>query len=108
MGAKYKYLRFIAERYYKDDAFDPVNRMLFSFAAYNAGPAKIQRVRNRTKKMGLNSNIWFQNAEVAAAEIIGRETVQYVGNIYKYYIAYKLAQQRAQEKQAKSKQLKSN
>jgi hypothetical protein len=27
--------------------------------------------------------------EIIAARRIGRETVQYVGNIYKYYIAYR-------------------
>jgi hypothetical protein len=33
------------------------------------------------------------------AKDIGRETVTYVSNIYKYYIAYKLAVQRKGEKQ---------
>jgi hypothetical protein len=28
--------------------------------------------------------------EIVAAQKIGRETVQYVSNIYKYYIAYRL------------------
>jgi membrane-bound lytic murein transglycosylase MltF len=40
--------------------------------------------------MGLNPNIWFHNVEVAAAREIGRETVQYVSNIYKYYISYRM------------------
>jgi len=40
----------------------------------------------------LNPNVWFQNVEVIAARRIGRETVQYVSNIYKYYISYKLTQ----------------
>ena len=35
-------------------------------------------------------NKWFQNVEVIAAQKIGNETVKYVSNIYKYYIAYLL------------------
>jgi hypothetical protein len=38
---------------------------------------------------------------VIAAEQIGRETLQYVSNIYKYYLAYTLvAEQRARREQA--------
>jgi hypothetical protein len=40
--------------------------------------------------MGLDSNKWFKNVELVAAKRIGRETVQYVSNIYKYFIAYRL------------------
>ena len=32
----------------------------------------------------------FSNVERIAAKRIGRETVQYVSNIYKYWVAYKL------------------
>ncbi|MBT8120775.1 MAG: transporter substrate-binding domain-containing protein [Gammaproteobacteria bacterium] len=85
-----KYLRFLQDRYFSDPAIDPLNQTLFAFAAYNAGPAKVRRMRNETKKMGLDPNIWFGNVEVVAAKRIGRETVQYVSNIYKYYIAYRL------------------
>ena len=35
--------------------------------------------------------MWFNNVELIAAERIGAETVTYVSNIYKYYVAYKLA-----------------
>ena len=35
-------------------------------------------------------DVWFGNVEVVAAREIGRETVQYVSNIYKYYVAYRL------------------
>ena len=41
--------------------------------------------------MGLNPNVWFDNVELVAAKDIGQETVTYVANIYKYYVAYKLA-----------------
>jgi membrane-bound lytic murein transglycosylase MltF len=85
-----KYLRFLRDRYFSDPAIDNLNQNLFSFAAYNAGPAKVRRLRNEAERAGLDPNVWFGNVEVIAAKRIGRETVQYVGNIYKYYIAYRL------------------
>ena len=42
--------------------------------------------------------VWFNNVERVVAEKIGRETVTYVSNIYKYYVAYTLVMQEAQEK----------
>jgi len=54
--------------------------------------------------MGLNPNIWFRNVEVVAAKRIGRETVQYVSNIYKYYISYKLITEKIIIKEAVKKQ----
>jgi membrane-bound lytic murein transglycosylase MltF len=86
-----KYLRFIRDRYFSDPAIDSLNQNLFSFAAYNAGPAKINRLRDQAGKAGFDPNIWFGNVEILAAKKIGRETVQYVSNIYKYYVAYRLA-----------------
>ena len=94
-----KYLRFIINQYYKDEAMDNVNKLLFAFASYNAGPAKVDRLRKETAAMGLDPNVWFHNAEIAAAKIIGRETVQYVSNIYKYYIAYRMVTKQRERKQ---------
>jgi membrane-bound lytic murein transglycosylase MltF len=94
-----KYMRFIINRYYKDEPMDEVNKMLFAFASYNAGPAKVNRLRKKTAAMGLNPNVWFHNVEVAAAKVIGRETVQYVSNIYKYYIAYRMVTEQRERKQ---------
>jgi len=86
-----KYLRFLRDRYFEKEPMDEINKMLFSFASYNAGPAKVSRLRRSAKDAGLDPNVWFRNVEIIAAEVIGRETVQYVGNIYKYYIAYRLS-----------------
>jgi membrane-bound lytic murein transglycosylase MltF len=49
--------------------------------------------------MGLDPNVWFHNVEVAASKVIGRETVQYVSNIYKYYIAYRMITEQRERKQ---------
>lgn len=83
-----KYLRYIYNRYYKDQPMSELNKVMFTFASYNAGPARVTGLRSRAKKMGLDPNKWFRNVEVAAAKAIGRETVQYVSNIFKYYLAY--------------------
>ena len=83
-----KYLRFIRDRYFGDEDMDEREQALFSFAAYNAGPARVARLRKKAAEMGLDPNLWFDNVEVAAAKDIGRETVQYVSNIFKYYLAY--------------------
>jgi membrane-bound lytic murein transglycosylase MltF len=85
-----KYLRFLDDRYFNDSSVDQLNQLLFTFAYYNAGPARVARLRKEAAKMGLDPNVWFGNVEVVAAKRIGRETVQYVSNIYKYYIAYRL------------------
>ena len=91
-----KYLRFLRNRYFNDPGINDLNQTLFSFAAYNAGPAKVAKLRKEAAEMGFNPNVWFNNVEVAAAKRIGRETVQYVSNIYKYYTAYKLIQKKQQ------------
>ena len=89
-----KYLRLISDKYLSDPEITPVNRTLMSFAAYNAGPGNLRKFRRLAEKSGLDPNVWFGNVEQGAARIVGRETVDYVGNIYKYYVVYKLASQR--------------
>ncbi len=70
---------------------------MLAFAAYNAGPGNVNKFRHKAKEMGLDPNVWFGNVENSAASIAGRETVQYVGNIYKYYVAYTMLAERLQE-----------
>ncbi len=86
-----KYLRYLITTYITDAGIDDRNRVLFAFAAYNAGPGNLRKFRAKASAMGLDPNLWFGNVENGAAAIVGRETVQYVSNIYKYYIAYTLA-----------------
>ena len=96
-----KYMRFMIDRYYKDEPMDKLNKGLFAFASYNAGPARIRQLRKEAEKRGLDPNVWFGNVEQIASERIGRETVTYVSNIYKYYIAYTLiVEQRARREAA--------
>jgi len=85
-----KYMRWMIDHYYADEPMTALDKALFTFASYNAGPARVARLRAETRKRGLDPNVWFHNVEYVVAEKIGPETVTYVGNIYKYYIAYKL------------------
>ncbi len=85
-----KYMDYILRTHFKDAKMDKTNRSLFAIAAYNAGPARIDGLRKKAAQEGLDPNVWFNNVEMVAAREIGAETVTYVGNIYKYYVGYKL------------------
>jgi membrane-bound lytic murein transglycosylase MltF len=102
-----KYIRYMVDQYYANEPMDDLNKILFAFASYNAGPGRIHELRQVTAKRGLNPNVWIDNVEVIAAEKIGMETVTYVSNIYKYYIAYKLVADQQAEREKQIQQLKS-
>jgi membrane-bound lytic murein transglycosylase MltF len=86
-----RYLNFLRTHYFDDPAIDRLNQTLLALAAYNAGPARTRGLREMAAAEGLDPNRWFNNVEVIAAREIGRETVQYVANIYKYYLTYRMA-----------------
>jgi membrane-bound lytic murein transglycosylase MltF len=87
----------IMTKYFNDPAIDDVNRTLLTFASYNAGPTRIARLRKQAAEEDLNPNKWFGNVELEVAKEVGEETVMYVDNIYKYYVAYRLAANRQKE-----------
>jgi membrane-bound lytic murein transglycosylase MltF len=101
-----KYIRFVMDEFYANEPMDRLNKALFAFASYNAGPGRLRQLRAEAKRRGLDPNVWFNNVERVAAERIGRETVQYVSNIYKYYIAYRLAMEDAEANRQAKEQLK--
>jgi membrane-bound lytic murein transglycosylase MltF len=90
-----KMLRNIADTYFNDPELDAMNKTLMVFASYNAGPNRIAHLRKQAASDGLNPNVWFGNVELAVARGVGQQTVQYVSNIYKYYVAYKLTLEQA-------------
>jgi membrane-bound lytic murein transglycosylase MltF len=98
-----KYMRFMIDQYYKDEPMTPMNKVLMTFASYNAGPGRMRQLRKETEKRGLDPNVWFGNVERVTSEKIGRETVQYVANIYKYYVAYTLILEQRQAREAAKK-----
>jgi membrane-bound lytic murein transglycosylase MltF len=85
-----KYIRFMIDQYFASEPMDALNKTLFAFAAYNCGPARVRQLRKEAAARGLDPNRWFNHVERIAAERVGREPVQYVSNIYKYYVAYSL------------------
>jgi membrane-bound lytic murein transglycosylase MltF len=96
-----KYIRYMVDQYYANEPMDDLNKILFAFASYNAGPGRIRQLRQVAETRGLNPNVWIDNVDMIAAEKIGPETVTYVANIYKYYVAYKLvAEQQAEHDKA--------
>ncbi len=99
-----KYMRFMIDRYYKDEPMTPLNKGLMTFASYNAGPARIRQLRQEAARRGLDPNVWFNNVEIVAADKIGAETVTYVSNIYKYYITYTLVVEDMERQKALKKQ----
>ncbi len=99
-----KYMRFMIDRYYKDEPMTPLNKGLMTFASYNAGPARVRQLRQEAGRRGLDPNVWFNNVEVVAADKIGAETVTYVANIYKYYVTYRLVVEDMEREKAVKKQ----
>jgi len=85
-----KYMAHLRDRYFDDPEITAANQWDFALAGYNAGPARVQKWRKKARASGLDPNRWFANVELIALREIGRETVRYVRNINKYYVAYKL------------------
>jgi len=93
-----KYMRWMIDQYYGKEPMTKLDKALFAFASYNAGAGRISQLRQAAAKRGLDPHVWFNNVEYVAAEKIGAETVTYVSNIYKYYIAYHLILEARAEK----------
>jgi membrane-bound lytic murein transglycosylase MltF len=94
-----KFLRAMMNEYYAKEPMDPLNKGLFTFAAYNAGPGRVRGLQRVAVERSLDPNVWFNNVELIAAEKIGRETVTYVSNIYKYYLAYQMIEEERVERE---------
>ena len=99
-------LRSIQDTYFKGENLDPLDKTLITFAAYNAGPTRIASLRKQAAKEGLDPNKWFGNVEIVVAKDVGQETVRYVANIDKYYVAYKLTLEQLQRTQQAKEVLK--
>jgi membrane-bound lytic murein transglycosylase MltF len=100
-----KYMRTVMNANFKETNIDPLNKGLLTFASYNAGPGRVRQLRREAEKRGLDPNVWFGNVEQIASERIGRETVTYVSNIYKYYIAYRLVVEENERREAAKKSI---
>jgi membrane-bound lytic murein transglycosylase MltF len=83
-----RYLHWLQKTYYSDQTLEPLDRMLFSFAAYNAGPGNMRKARRYTKQLDFDPNRWFNNVEIGMFRAVSGEPASYVRNIYKYYLTY--------------------
>lgn len=92
-----KYLDFLRTRYFDDPEIDSFNAMLLSLAAYNMGPGRMNGLRKKASEQGVNPNEWFGQIELIVAREVGREPVQYVSNIYKYYTSFRSLQRYGQK-----------
>jgi len=92
-----KYLRYIMDQYVGEAAVNPFNQQLLALASYNAGPTRIKKLRQKAARQNLDPDKWFHNVEYIAAKDIGRETVDYVFNVYLYYTVYSRAKLQAPE-----------
>ena len=100
-----KYMDQLLETYFPDAQLDDTNRTLFAFAAYNAGPGRLSKLRKVAAEQGYDPNKWFNNVEWVVAAKVGQEPVTYVRNIYKYYVSYKLATEAEQAKRAAAEEV---
>ena len=95
-----KHMRSLMNTFFENEPMDDLNKGLFTFAAYNAGGGRVRQLRQEAEQRGLNPNVWFGNVEQIASERIGRETVTYVANIFKYYVAYRLVVEETERRAA--------
>ncbi|HTT42264.1 MAG TPA: lytic transglycosylase F [Steroidobacteraceae bacterium] len=101
-----KYVRFMVDQYYAREPMTDLDKALFTFASYNAGARRVAQLRTQAKQRGLDANVWFHNVEYVAEEKTGAETVTYVGNIYKYYVAYRLLDEALQARRSQMKEVR--
>jgi membrane-bound lytic murein transglycosylase MltF len=101
-----KYMRFMIDRYYGNEPMTKLDKALFTFASYNAGPRRVAQLRKEAVKRGYDPNVWFHNVEYIAEERIGHETVTYVSNIFKYYVTYRLIEDTLEKRRETIENLK--
>jgi membrane-bound lytic murein transglycosylase MltF len=97
-----KYLAFLRKKYFSTAKISPRNQIRFALAAYNAGPARINKARRLAKEFGFDPNQWFRNVEMVVLQLIGQQPVQYVSNVNKYYIIYYFVSNRLGSQNKKS------
>ena len=95
-----KYLRQLLDQF-GGPGVSSLDEVFFALAAYNGGQTRIRRLRREAEAEGLDPNVWLDNVELLSARQIGRENVQYVRNIYKYYLAFRLIEQRRVERESR-------
>ena len=101
-----KYLAYLRDKTKDDKGISAMDQINFILASYNAGPSRLKKLRSATKKRGLDPNKWHSNVALEARRTIGHETVEYVANISKYYVAYKMLSDNKSKREKAVKKLK--
>src|SRR3546814_16474126 len=65
-----RYLRFLRDRYFSEPQISDFDRVVFSFAAYNAGPSNIAQSRRLAAKMCLDPAAWFDTLTIPTAHAV--------------------------------------
>lgn len=81
-----RYLAHLRDQVFDDGDLSRGPRMNFITAAYNAGPTRVRELRREAARQGLDPDRWFGNVEHLASRTVGRETVDYVLAVNKYYV----------------------
>src|SRR5215470_589433 len=58
-----KYMRTMIDTYYAGEPMTDLDKALFTFASYNAGPNRVAQLRKEAATRGFNKNVWFHNVE---------------------------------------------
>ena len=85
-----KYMDQLINKNFPNIQFQGINRSLFAVASYNIGPNNVAKARGQAQQAGFDSNQWFGNVEFIAAQRMGLEPINYVRNVYKYFMSYQL------------------
>jgi membrane-bound lytic murein transglycosylase MltF len=86
-----RYMEKLRATYFNDPAIPPEVQIQFALAGYNAGPNRINRLRQEAAKQGLDPNRWFGHVERVVQQRVGSEPVRYVANIFAIYATYAMA-----------------
>lgn len=82
-----KYFRYMRATYVNQHDISEFDRLMLLLASYNAGPVRLKSLRAKSA----DPNVWYESVEWAVWKSVGLETVQYVRNVHRYYIAFKEA-----------------
>lgn len=80
-----KYFRHLRDHYVDQPNVGDVDRLMLVLASYNAGPTRIARLR----KTARDPDVWFESVEWSVWSVVGSETVDYVRNVFRYYVTFK-------------------
>ena len=94
-----KYMRFVRDQYFGSGADGRPQQGVVHVRGLQCRAGSNPAAAAEAEKRGLDPNVWFGNVERIASERIGRETVTYVSNIYKYYVAYRLITEETERRQ---------